>query len=78
MHLHLELRRAKMVKLKVPDMSCDHCVRTIEKAVKGVDPTAAVTVDLAATLVTVATTVASREISEAIRAAGYENTAGAA
>jgi copper chaperone len=67
-----------MVKLKVPDMGCDHCVRTIEKAVKGVDPAAAVTADLAASLVTVETTAESGKISDAIRAAGYDNTAQAA
>jgi copper chaperone len=64
-----------MVKLKVPDMSCDHCVRTIEKAVKGVDPKAAIKADLAASLVTVETSAESGAISEALRAAGYDNTA---
>jgi copper chaperone len=63
-----------MVKLKVPDMSCDHCIRTIEKGIKAVDPAAVVKADLGASTVTVETQTDAARIAEAVRAAGYDNT----
>ncbi|WP_144223816.1 heavy-metal-associated domain-containing protein [Mesorhizobium amorphae] len=42
-----------MLNLKVPEMTCGHCASTVEKAVKGVDPKAKVTVDLGASTVSV-------------------------
>ena len=62
-----------MLKLKVPDMSCGHCVATIEKAAKSVDPAAKVDVDLATKVATITTTAPADRMSSAIRAAGYEN-----
>jgi len=62
-----------MVKLKVADMSCEHCVRAIEKAVRGLDPTAVVKASLEASTVTIETTADESAISQAIRAAGYDN-----
>ena len=35
------------MKLHIPDMSCGHCVATIDKAVKATDPSAIVRPDLA-------------------------------
>ncbi|MCX5497213.1 heavy-metal-associated domain-containing protein [Kaistia dalseonensis] len=62
-----------MVTLKVPDMSCGHCVSTVRKAVQGLDPAATVAVDLAAKLVTVESALDAAAIAEAVREAGYEN-----
>ncbi len=65
-----------MLKLKVPDMTCGHCVGVIEKAIKAVDPQAAVKADLALQMVSVETTAAADRISKAVDAAGYPNIAG--
>lgn len=62
-----------MLKLKVPEMSCGHCASTIEKAVKGVDPTARVAVDLGSSTVAVETTADEASIRDVIKSAGYDN-----
>ena len=62
-----------MLKLKVPDMTCGHCVATVEKAVRGIDASASVKTDLAQKLVTVETTAPAQSVSEAVRKAGYAN-----
>lgn len=62
-----------MQRYSVPDMTCGHCVKTIEKAVKGVDPQAEVTADIAAQEITVRSDAAEARITDAIRSAGYEN-----
>ena len=62
-----------MLKLKVPDMSCGHCASTIEKAVRSLDPTADVTVDLRSQTVTVGSKLEPTAISDSIASAGYEN-----
>ncbi len=64
-----------MLKLTVPDMTCGHCAGVIEKAVKNVDPAAAVKVDLAAKLVTIQTAADAAKVSGAIEQAGYPNRA---
>jgi copper chaperone len=65
----------KMLKLKVPDMTCGHCVSTVEKAIKAVDARASVKTDLASKTVTVDSSAAVEAISKAIDGAGYPNTA---
>ena len=45
------------MKFNVPDMTCGHCVATITRAVKAVDPAAEVKADLAGKTVTVETSV---------------------
>jgi copper chaperone len=57
----------------VEGMTCGHCVQTIEKAVKSVDPRAEVTVDLTAHEVMVRTETEEAHIAAAIHSAGYEN-----
>jgi copper chaperone len=57
---------------KVPEMSCGHCVSTIETAVKTVDPHA-VSADLAGHQVTVQTRIDASRIAAAIHSAGYQN-----
>jgi len=63
-----------MQRYKVPDMSCAHCVQTIERAIAAVDPVARVTCNLATKEVAVETQVPARQISEVLAVAGYENT----
>lgn len=62
-----------MVVLKVPRMNCEGCAATIEKAVKALDAGAAFTADLAAKTVTVETQAEPARLSEAVKAAGYDN-----
>ena len=62
-----------MLKLKVPDMTCGHCVTTVEKAVRGIDASASVKTDLAQKLVTIETSSPAESVSEAVRKAGYAN-----
>lgn len=64
-----------MVILKVPKMNCDGCAATVEKAVKAVDAAAGVDIDLASKRVTIDTQADAARISEAVKAAGYENDA---
>jgi copper chaperone len=60
-----------MLRYQVNDMSCGHCVQAITAAVKGVDPSADVKVDLVAKSVEVSTSAAGALVIEAIREAGY-------
>ncbi len=60
--------------LNVPDMSCGHCIKTIETAVRGLDPTASIHADLAAKTIAVDSRIAATDISQALDAAGYPNT----
>jgi copper chaperone len=61
-----------MVSFEVQDMTCGHCVGSITKAVRTIDPGAQVNVDLATHRVRIAPTVSDRtQLSDAIRQAGY-------
>jgi copper chaperone len=62
-----------MQRYRAPEMSCGHCVSTIETAVKQVDPQAVISADLATHQVTVQTRVDADRIAAAIRSAGYQN-----
>ena len=57
---------------KVEDMSCAHCVRTIEQTVKTLDAGAVVTSDLAAKTVAVTSSVDPVAVRAALADAGYE------
>ncbi|MCX5515870.1 copper chaperone [Kaistia algarum] len=61
-----------MLVLKVPEMSCGHCVATIEKAVRSVDPSAQVAADIAAKFVQVETSFPEAAIRAAMSEVGYE------
>ena len=61
-----------MMKFKVPDMTCGHCAKTVEKAVKDADPSAQVSVDLPRKVLTVQTAAGEGRVRDLIRAAGYE------
>ena len=62
-----------MQRYSVPEMSCGHCVSTIEAAVKKIDPQAVISADLAGHQVTVQTEIDAGRIAGAIHSAGYEN-----
>ncbi|HSZ51396.1 MAG TPA: heavy-metal-associated domain-containing protein [Caulobacteraceae bacterium] len=62
-----------MQRYNVPEMSCGHCVSTIEAAVKKVDPNAVISADLAGHQVTVQTQIDADRIADAIHSAGYQN-----
>ena len=60
-----------MIELSVPEMTCNHCVDTIRKAVRGVDEGARCEVDLAAKRVTVDSALPPSDFVEALEEAGY-------
>ena len=61
-----------MTSFEVKDMTCGHCVSSITKAVKEVDPGAKLQIDLATHRVTIDPTAAdAAALSSAIRGAGY-------
>lgn len=64
-----------MLTLKVKDMSCGHCVSTVQKTVKGLDPAAEVETDLAARTVRVTSGIEAAAITAALEEAGYPSVA---
>lgn len=60
-----------MQEFKVTGMTCGHCVRAVADAVRGVDPGAAVSVDLDAGRMTVQGKAPASRIMEAVAAEGY-------
>lgn len=69
-----EDKETALLKFRVPDMSCGHCVAAIEKAVHEVDPAAIVTADLPASSVSVESAASAEQIRSAMAEAGYEAT----
>ncbi|MCZ4093917.1 heavy-metal-associated domain-containing protein [Sinorhizobium psoraleae] len=62
-----------MQRYKIDDMSCGHCVSTVEKAIRGIDPAAKVNADLGTREVSVETTADSSTIVQALKTAGYDS-----
>lgn len=62
------------MKFNVPDMTCGHCVASITKAVKALDPAAEVKADLAGKTVSVETALPAASVAMALDQAGYPNT----
>jgi copper chaperone len=60
-----------MIEMKVPDMTCNHCVDTIRKAVEGVDDSARCEVDLDSKSVSVESGLPPSDFVEALEEAGY-------
>lgn len=60
-----------MYQLEVDKMSCQHCVRAVTAAVKSVDETASVSVDLASKQVSIASASPLAPLTAAINEAGY-------
>ena len=63
-----------MYEYDIPDMSCGHCVTTIEKAIKAADPQANASVDLMKRRALVTSAVDPQAIAAAIDDAGYPAT----
>ena len=64
--VHLQL-----MKLRVPDMSCGHCVATIERAIHAEDASARVACDLGTRTVEVEGRIDAPAVLAALAAAGY-------
>lgn len=62
------------MKFNVPDMTCGHCVASVTKAVKALDPAAEVKADLASKTVSVETALPAAAVAMALDEAGYPNT----
>ena len=60
-----------MVKLDVTGMTCDGCVRAVERIIKTQDPQAQVTIDLGSGRVEAATSATAATLVAAIEAAGF-------
>ena len=60
-----------MIEFTVNDMSCNHCVQSITRAVKDVDANGACEVDLAARRVRITSSHAADEFRAAIEDAGF-------
>lgn len=60
-----------MYNFEVTDMTCSHCVATVEKAVRSVDSAADVKIDLANLLVKIESTEPAASFAGAIEEAGY-------
>jgi len=60
-----------MYNFEVSDITCSHCVATVEKAVKSVDGKAGLKIDLANLAVTIESDKPATSFAEAIADAGY-------
>lgn len=60
-----------MIELNVKEMTCGHCVAAVTRAVKSVDPSAAVQVDLQSGRVRVDGRSVAAELIKALEDAGY-------
>ena len=67
-----------MIELTVKDMTCNHCVGVVTKAVKSVDPNASVNVDLPSKRVQVESASGVAAFTKALEEAGYPASAGPA
>jgi copper chaperone len=63
------------ISFQVPDMTCNHCVKSITNGIHAAAPDASVLCDLEAKKVTVAGVTDAKVIETAIREAGYHPTA---
>jgi copper chaperone len=59
------------LELTVQDMSCGGCANAIARAIAGLDPAAAVDIDVSTKIVKIASTLAPTQFIEAIVAAGF-------
>jgi copper chaperone len=59
------------LELAVPDMSCGGCANAIARAIAGLDPAAAVDIDVSKKIVKVTSTLTSTQLTEAIASAGF-------
>jgi copper chaperone len=62
-----------MYSFQVNDMTCGHCVSTVERAVKSVDASAQVRIDLPTGKVAIQSDKPAVSFADAISEAGYSN-----
>ena len=68
------MKETEMIELNVPDMTCDHCVKSIRGAVAGVDKGATCDVDLKGKRVRVGgSTLPPSDFVEALEEVGYKS-----
>ena len=60
-----------MIELKLPTMTCGHCVRTVTKTVQAVDAHAKVDIDLPAQRVRIESSQPPEAFARALSAEGY-------
>ena len=60
-----------MIELKIPAMSCGHCVQAVTEAVKAADPSAELDFDLPAKTVRVQTSAERQAVVAQLTEAGY-------
>ena len=60
-----------MIELKLPTMTCDHCVRTVSETVQRVDAAAKIDVDLPAQMVRIQSQRQRQEFVRALSEEGY-------
>ena len=60
-----------MIELTLPDMTCGHCVATVQRTVAQLDPPARVDVDLSAHRVKVDTSASEEQLRLALEEEGY-------
>lgn len=61
-----------MTRLKIQDMTCGHCAGVVTEAIKTVDPTAQVSVDVMSKSVSIASSGDGQRFIAAIRDAGCD------
>ncbi len=59
------------MEFNIPDMSCGGCANAIRRAVTSLDATATLEADVAVKIVNVTSTLAPKQLIEAIEAAGF-------
>lgn len=59
------------IELKIEDMSCDHCVRVVDAALRGVDGVVSADVEIGKAVVEVRSSVGRDALERAVRDAGY-------
>lgn len=59
------------IKFHIPDMSCNHCVKTLTNAIQQVDANAKVTIELAKYELIVTGANDPQQITQAIKEAGF-------
>lgn len=65
-----------MIRLNVPDMSCNHCVQSITTAILGKYSAATVACDLEKKTVAVEMGPSASELQDTLKEAGYSSTLG--
>lgn len=61
-----------MPRYLVEDMSCEHCIATVTKAVEKADPQARLDIDLTTKVVAIDSSIEEERLQETLRSAGYE------